>query len=99
MTAIGQWNGVVLSSFNKTRSPGCRLGDVLCQCTFFISRLSVVVLTSVVGQLDSSCDDLCGPFHRAVDVGSVEGSIPLEMRSPGLDSHGMCLHIDEDVSS
>ena len=26
ITAVGQCSGVVLSSFNRTRSPGCRLG-------------------------------------------------------------------------
>jgi hypothetical protein len=35
--------------------------------------------------LDGSCDSHCGPFHHNVDVASVVGSIPLEMRSAGLD--------------
>jgi hypothetical protein len=51
-------------------------------CTFLISRLSVVVVvTSVVGHLDSSCDYLCGPFLHGVDVGSAEGSIPADLIS------------------
>ena len=62
-------------------SGGCRTAT----CTFLISKLSVGVLTSVVGQLDGSCESHCGPFHHGVDVDNVEGSIPLEMRSAGLD--------------
>ena len=54
-------------------------------CTFLISRLSVGVLISVLGQLDGSCESHCGPFHHSVDVDRVVGSIPLEMRSAGLD--------------
>jgi hypothetical protein len=53
-----------LANLCVVTSGGCRSTT----CTFFISRLSVVVLTSVVGQLDSSCDDLWGPFHHGIDV-------------------------------
>jgi hypothetical protein len=53
--------------------------------TFLTSNVSVGVLNSVVGQLDGSCKSQCGPFHHSVDVASVEGSFPLEMRSAGLD--------------
>jgi len=31
ITAFGQRRGAVLSSLSRTRSPGCRLGDFLCQ--------------------------------------------------------------------
>jgi len=68
-------------------------------CTFLISKFSVGVLNSVVGQLDGSCESHCGPFYHSVDVASVDGSIPLEMRSAGLDWDGTCLHVAEDVSS
>ena len=54
-------------------------------CTFLTSNISVGVLNSVIGKLDGSCDRHCGPFHHSVDVASVVGSIPLEMRSVGLD--------------
>jgi len=62
-------------------SGGCRHA----MCTFLISSLFVGVLNSVVGQLDCSCESYCGPFHQSVDVDRVAGSIPLEMRSAGLD--------------
>jgi len=54
-------------------------------CTFLTSKFSVGVLTTVVGQLDGSCERHCGPFHHSVDVDSVVGSVPLDMRSAGLD--------------
>ena len=54
-------------------------------CKFLFSSLSVGVLISVVSQLDGSCVSHCGPFHHSVDVDRVVGSIPLEMRSAGLD--------------
>ena len=54
-------------------------------CTFLISRLSVDVLNSIVGQLDGSCKSHCGPFHHSMDVDSVVDPIPLEMRSACLD--------------
>ena len=57
-------------------SGGCRHA----MCTFLISRLSVGVLISVVGQLDGSCESHCGPFHHSVDVDRVVGSIPFEMK-------------------
>ena len=62
-------------------SGGCRHA----MCTFLISRLSVGVLISVVGQLDGSCESHYGPFHHSVDVYRVVGSIPLEMILAGLD--------------
>jgi len=31
MTGVGYCNGLVLSSLIRTRSPGCRLGKILCQ--------------------------------------------------------------------
>ena len=62
-------------------SGGCRYA----MCTFLISRLSVGVLIYVVGQRDGSCESHCGPFHHSVDVDRVVGSIPLEIRSAGLD--------------
>jgi len=62
-------------------SRGCRTAT----CTFLISKLSVGVLSSVVGQLDGSCESHCGPFYHSVDVDNVECSVPLEMRSAGLD--------------
>jgi len=52
---------------------------------YAITLMSLVLLTSVVGQLDGACEDLCGPFHHNVEGENVEGSIPLEMRSAGLD--------------
>ena len=54
-------------------------------CTFLISKYSIGELVSVVGQLDVSCESHCGPFHHSVDVDSVVGSIPLDMRSAELD--------------
>jgi hypothetical protein len=54
-------------------------------CTFLISRISVGVLNSVVGQLNGSCVSHCGPFHHSVDVDNVVGSTPLEMTLAGLD--------------
>ena len=60
---------------------GCRHA----MCTFLISSLSVGVLICVVVQLDGSCESHCGPFDHSVDVGRVVGSIPLEMKSAGLD--------------
>jgi len=66
----------------------CVMSSGVCRhamCTFLISRLSVSVLISVVGQLDGSCESHCGPFHHSVDVDRILGSIPLEMRSAGLD--------------
>ena len=61
-------------------SGGCRHE----MCIFLISRLSVSVFISVVGQVDDSCESHCDPFHQSVDVDIVVGSIPLEMRSPAL---------------
>jgi hypothetical protein len=52
-----------LVSLCVVTSRGCRSATY----TFLIYRLSVVV-TSVVGQLDRSCDDLCGPFPHGVVV-------------------------------
>jgi len=40
-------------------------------CTFLISRLSVVVFTSDVGQHNSSFDGLYCPFLHGVDFGGV----------------------------
>ena len=60
---------------------GCRHA----MCTFLISRLFVGVMNSAVGQLDSSCESHCCPFHHSVDVDRVVKSIPLEMSSAGLD--------------
>ena len=56
-------------------------------CKFLISRLSVGVLISVVGQLDGSCESHCGPFDYSVDLDSVVVSIPLDMRSHELRWH------------
>ena len=47
--------------------------------------LALGLLTSVVGQLDGSWGSHCVPSHQSVDVDSVVGSIPLEMRSFVLD--------------
>ena len=63
----------------------CLLKDAdsaICAC--LNSSFSVGVLNSVVSQLDGFCDDLCGLFHHGVDVDSVVGSTPLDIRS-GLD--------------
>ena len=81
-----QYAITLMSLFNLENL--CVLTSVVCRhamCTFLISRLSVGVLISVVGQLDDSCESHCGPFHHSVDVVSVVGSIPLDMRSAGLD--------------
>ena len=67
--------------------------------TFLISKLSVGELISVVGQLDGSCESHCCPFHHIVDVDNVVGSIPLHMRSAGLDCDGTRLHVAAAVSS
>jgi hypothetical protein len=45
----------------------------------------VGVLNSVADQLDGSCESHCGPFDHSVDVDSVVGSVPLDLRSAGLD--------------
>ena len=31
ITAVGHWRGAVLAYLSRTKTPGCRLGDVLCQ--------------------------------------------------------------------
>ena len=80
----------------------CVISSEVCRhamCTFLISRLSVGVLSSVIGQLDGSCESHCDPFHHTVGFGSVVGSFPLEMRSAGLDWDGTYLHEADDVSS
>jgi len=77
-----QYAITLLSLFNLENL--CVVSSGVCRhaiCTFLISRLSVGVLISIVGQLDGSCESHCGPFHHSVDVDSVVGSIPLEMRS------------------
>jgi len=61
--------------------------------------MSLVLLSSNIGQINSSSDDLCGPFQHIVDRGNVEGSIPREMKSAGLDWDGAGPHIAEDVYS
>jgi len=48
--------------------------------TYLISRLSVVVLISLLGQLDGSCENQCGRFQHRVVFDSVVGSLPLELR-------------------
>ena len=58
---------------------------------------SLGMLNSALDQVNISCVDLCFPFHHSVDGGNVEGSIPLEMRSGGLDWDGICVHITEEV--
>ena len=68
-------------------------------CAFLVSSVSVGILNSAVGQQNGSCDSHDGPFHHSVDVVSVVGSIPLEIRSAGLDCDGTCLHVAVDVSS
>ena len=40
-----------------------------------------------------------GPFHHSVDVESDVGSVPLDIRSAGLDEDGTCLHVAAAVSS
>ena len=67
-------------------------------CTFLISKFSVGVSISVVGQVDGSCESHCGPFHHSVDADNA-GSIPLDMRSAGLDLDGICIHVAAAVSS
>jgi len=81
--AVSNYSGesVQLENLRVMSSGGC----IQAICQFLISRLSVGVLISVVGQLDGSCESHCGPFHHSVDVDSIVGSIPLEMRSGGLD--------------
>ena len=81
-----QYAITLMSLFNLENL--CVMTSVVCRhamCTFLISRLSVGVLISVVGQLDGCCESHCAPFHHSVDVDSVVGSIPLDMRSAGLD--------------
>jgi len=92
MTLMSLWS---LENLWEMSSGFCRNAT----CTFLNSNVSVGVLNSVVGQLHGSCNSHCGPFHHSVDVVSVEGSIPLEIRSAGLDCDGTCLHVAEDVSS
>ena len=54
---------------------------------------------SVIVQLDGSCESHSGPFHHSVDVDSVVGSIPLDIRSAEMDCVGTCLHVAAAVSS
>jgi hypothetical protein len=70
-----------LENLSVRSSGGCSSAT----CAFLTSRFSVGALTSVAGQLGGSCESHCGPFHHSVDVESVTGSIPLDMRSGGLD--------------
>jgi len=65
-------------------------------CTFLISKLSVGVLTSVVGQLDGSCDSHCGPFHHNVDDENDVCSLLLDTGSEQLNREGTCLHVADD---
>jgi len=81
-----QYPVTLMSLFNLENlcvmsSGGCRHA----MYTFLISSLSVGVLISDVGQLDGSCESHCGPFYLSVNVDSVVGSLPLEMRSAGLN--------------
>jgi hypothetical protein len=73
-------------------------GEITATCTFQISRISVV-LYSVAGHLDGSCVSHCGPFHHSVDVDNVVGSLPLDIRTAGLDLVGTCLQVAETFSS
>ena len=54
-------------------------------CTVLISKFSVGLLKSVVGQLDGSCVSHCGPLHHNVADDKLVGSTALQMRSAGLD--------------
>ena len=70
-----------LENICEMTSEGCKHA----MCTFLISRLSVGVFISVLGQLDGSCESHCGPFQHGMDVDRIVGSIPLEMRSVEVD--------------
>jgi hypothetical protein len=91
MTLMSLWS---LENLWVKSSGVCRQAT----CTFLSSISSVEMLNSAVGQLDGSSRSHCGPFHHSVDVASVAGSIPLEIRSAGLAWDGTCLHVAEDVS-
>ena len=83
---ILQYEITLMSLFNFENL--CVISSEDCRhamCTFKIPKLSVCVLISVVGQLDGSCESHCGPFHHSVNVDSVVGSLPLEMKSARLD--------------
>ena len=51
-------------------------------------QFALGMATSVLGQLDGCCVSNCGPFHLSVNVESVIGSTPLEMRSASLEIDG-----------
>ena len=70
-----------LENFCVTSSGVCRHAI----CTFLTSKFPVGVLISIILQLDGSCESHCGPFHHSVDVESVVGSVPLDIRSAALD--------------
>ena len=54
---------------------------------------------SVVGQLHSSYESHCVPFHHSVDVDSIVCSILLKMISARLDCEGTFFHEADVVSS
>jgi hypothetical protein len=92
MTLMSLFN---LENLSVRSSGGCSSAS----CAFLISRFSVGALTSVAGQLDGSCESYCGPFHHNVQIESVVGSVPLEIKSAGLDCVGTCFHVAVAVSS
>ena len=79
-----QYATTLMSLFNLENR--CVMSSGSCAtCTVLISRFSVGLLKSVVGQLDGSCVSHCGPFHHNVVDDKLVGSTPLEIRSAGLD--------------
>jgi hypothetical protein len=54
----------------------CRIATYI----FLISRLSVELLTSILGQLEGSCESYCGLFHHSMDFADIVETILLEMR-------------------
>ena len=66
---------------------------------FFISSPCVVGLKSLEGQVDESWSSQSGPCCHNAAVANVVGSVPLEMRSAGLDEDGTCLHVALEVAS
>jgi len=92
---ISLMNLFMLDNFCVMASPGC----IHAMCTFLIASLTLGVIISVVGQLDGFCESHCCPFQHSVDVDRIVGSIPLEIRSAGLDRDGTSLHESDAVSS
>jgi hypothetical protein len=68
-------------------------------CTVLVSKLSVGVSNSKVGQLDGSSKSHGRPFHDSVVVNKVLESVPHDIRSAGLHGNGTCCQVADEVFS